>query len=470
MFSLGTFLTTTICLLSHLPTSFAFGVQNYPNLFFAASTVVSNQWFSSVDSRWAREMSEYWAQTLIQYGPWSVTNKSYTAKSGDKKDYLSWAVYHWPDCSNVQNTTELTEEEVWDECDYVVRDGKVNPDIELVKDKQALQNMSNSVYLSAMAYLHTNDSQYTTHINHALHTFFINNDTRMNPNLNYAQVIRGPGDQMGRHTGVLDLACMAKIVSGVQVMRSIKPAEWQQETETGIMQWASEQLNWLYTSEQGLGELNATNNHGTFAVNQVCALNVLLNQNDACVTALEDFYNGIYLDQIASNGDQPLESARTRPYHYRAFNLMALVTNAQFGDFVGLSPSAWERRSAANTTIVDALHFAMLQNYTASNELTQSRALNPVVAAISAKYGDPDNKYANFLKSSDPYFPGQPWFALNEGLSDAGIKQGLLETTYGPVPSQPTLGAGSPDDPNHQRKRNWKSRGTGWPTVAPKAP
>lgn len=80
----------------------------------------------------------------------------------------------------------------------------------------------------------------------------------MNPNLNYAQVIRGPGDQMGRHTGVLDLACMAKIVSGVQVMRSIKPAEWQQETENGIMQWASEQLNWLYTSEQGLGELNAT--------------------------------------------------------------------------------------------------------------------------------------------------------------------------------------------------------------------
>lgn len=205
-------------------------------------------------------------------------------------------------------------------------------------------------------------------------------------------------------------------------------------------------------------------------MNQVCALNVLLNQNDACVTALEDFYNGIYMDQITANGDQPLESARTRPYHYRAFNLMALVTNAQFGDFVGLSPSAWERRSAANTTLIDALHYAMLQNYTASNELTQGRALNPVVAAVSAKYGDPDNKYANFLKSADPYFPGQPWFALNEGLSDAGIKQGLLETTYGPVPPQPTLRAGSPDDRGYQRKRDWKPRGTGWPTAAPKAP
>lgn len=155
-------------------------------------------------------------------------------------------------------------------------------------------------------HLHTGDSRYTTHINHALHTFFINNETRMNPNLNYAQAIRGPGDQMGAHTGVLDLACMAKIVSGVQVMRSIKPAEWQQETETGMMQWASEQLDWLYTSKQGLAELSSIkwailfayditctdqsfSNHGTFAVNQVCALNVLLNQNDACATALEKF-------------------------------------------------------------------------------------------------------------------------------------------------------------------------------------
>lgn len=59
-----------ICLLSHIPTAFAFGLQNYPNLFFDASTIVNNEWFNGIDSRWAKEMSEYWAQTLIQYGPW----------------------------------------------------------------------------------------------------------------------------------------------------------------------------------------------------------------------------------------------------------------------------------------------------------------------------------------------------------------------------------------------------------------
>jgi hypothetical protein len=33
--------------------------------------------------------------------------------------------------------------------------------------------------------------------------WFLNNATSMNPNLNYAQVNRGPGKQIGGHTGVL---------------------------------------------------------------------------------------------------------------------------------------------------------------------------------------------------------------------------------------------------------------------------
>ncbi|WVQ82340.1 hypothetical protein IAT38_004468 [Cryptococcus sp. DSM 104549] len=457
-------------LLPLVPTARAFGVQNYPNMFFDPTRVVDNSWFGGTDSRWAREMSQYWAETLMKSGPWSVTNKTVTAKSGDPKDYLSWAVYHWPDCSNVGNTTELTDEEIWDQCEYVTRDGELNPDTSYIQNNEALQNMSNSVYLSAMAYVHTSDSQFSQHINDALYTFFVNNDTAMNPNLEYSQVIRGPGDQLGRHTGVLDLACMAKVVSGVEVMKKLAPAEWSQETEDGVTAWATSQLDWLTTSDFGLEEKNSTNNHGTFYYNQLCSLQILLGQNDACATALEEFYSGIYLNQIVENGDQPLESARTRPYHYRAYNLMALITNARISDYVGLSPSGWDRRTSANTSIVDALAFAMGTSPADTNEVNQEKQLNPVVAAVAAKFGDPNGTYAEYLKESDPYFPGQPWFALNAGLSDAGIKQGLLETTYGAVPAQPTS---SPEEPldvyDRKRKREeWRPRGAGFPTAAPK--
>lgn len=42
--------------------------------------------------------------------------------------------------------------------------------------------------------------------------------------------------------------------------------------------------------------------------------------------------------------------------------------------------------------------------------------LNPLVAAVASKFGDPDGKYLAFLNSTDPMFRGQPYFALAGGL------------------------------------------------------
>ncbi len=36
-----------------------------------------------------------------------------------------------------------------------------------------------------------------------IQTWFLDSDTAMNPNLNYAQMQRGPDGQIGTHTGVL---------------------------------------------------------------------------------------------------------------------------------------------------------------------------------------------------------------------------------------------------------------------------
>lgn len=43
----------------------------------------------------------------------AVLNKTYLAPSNDTHDYLSWAAYYWPDCSNVGNTTALTPQQEW---------------------------------------------------------------------------------------------------------------------------------------------------------------------------------------------------------------------------------------------------------------------------------------------------------------------------------------------------------------------
>ncbi|ODO06432.1 hypothetical protein L198_01664 [Cryptococcus wingfieldii CBS 7118] len=407
-------------------------------------------------------MCENWSKELWASAPWSVINKTVTPPSGDLRDYMSFAVYYWPDCSEAGNTTELADEEMWNTCKYVRRDGIFNPDIYLIQNPQALINVSNYVFLTALAYASTGNPEYSANLDHALHTFFVNEKTKMNPNLNYAQIVRGPGYSEGKHTGVLDMTVIAKIISGVNVMKALKPAEWRQETEDGFLTWVTQQITWMETSELALQELASPNNHATFAYNQLSALYAFVGNNDMAKQALEKFYNGVYLDQIWPNGDQYYESMRTRPYHYRAYNLLALITNAEIGDFVGLEPSGWERKTNSGTGLREALEFAMQQDPEATKEDNQRKQLAPSIAAAIRKFGDPDGKYADFLYTIDPYYINQPWYALNAGISDSGIKWGILETTYGPIPAQPTLPVLS-KTASHAAgaKRTWAPRGSG---------
>lgn len=47
--------------------------------------------------------------------------------------------------------------------------------------------------------------------------------------------------------------------------------------------------------------------------------------------------------------------------------------------------------------------------------------LYPSVAAIASVYGDPDGKYAEFLKGVDLAYPAEPYFFWDQPLSDLGL-------------------------------------------------
>lgn len=179
-------------------------------------------------------------------------------------------------------------------------------------------------------------------------------------------------------------------------------------------------------------------NHGTFAFAQIASLYGFVGDLDRAKEALNEFYNGIYQNQISATGDQYYESLRARPYHYRAFNLMALIINARVGDWVGLDSPGWDRKTTAGTGMVDALNFAMSKDPLATDEEDQVEQLALPVASIINHFGDPDGRYTAFLYSIDPYYINQPWFSLSEGVGSSNIKWGVLEMTYGAVPAQPT--------------------------------
>jgi len=48
------------------------------------------------------------------------------------------------------------------------------------------------------------------------------------------------------------------------------------------------------------------------------------------------------MDQLAGSGEQPFEAVRTRPFHYRCFNIEALIVSVS--DLTRLIVLSWDTR------------------------------------------------------------------------------------------------------------------------------
>lgn len=409
---------------------------SYPNYFFVPDDVLGSSWVAN--AKWAQANTIQDAESVAAQGPWSVTTKPILPPTNSSHDYLSLRPYFWPDCSSVGNTTALTDQQIYTMCPYVRRDGEFNPDARMVNDTGAFQAMSDSIFYNALAWSYTKDSKYSTNIANEIYTWFLDPDRLMTPNLNYAQLLRGPGVQNGSHTGVLDLKGMAKLTSGILTLRKGQAAEWTQTLDDGLNAWVKEYIVWLTTNSMALEEKAAPNNHGSYYFNQLASLQVLVGDTAGAKATIEEFFTGIYQNQIAANGDQPLETDRTRPYHYRAYNLMAMVINAKIGSFVGIT-DAWNRTSKSGAGIKQACDYAMTISPTGEEDYTLE--LFPPLAAVASVYGDPDGKYAAWLKSKDATYPSNAWYMLSPGLSDSGLTMPSPTTSTGSPAS--TGGAGS---------------------------
>ncbi|KAI0827307.1 chondroitin AC/alginate lyase [Trametes gibbosa] len=403
-------------------------LTSYANDFVDPSLVLARN-FSNVTIE-AQATIYQWAQDLAREGPWTVTNKSVTPPSGDKHDYMSWAPYSWPDCSSVGNTTELAPEEVWTKCPYVTRDGQFNPDGRLVNDVGAFGDLADAVLYNALAWGIQGRGTYAANVANFIKAWFLDPETAMKPNLDYAQMKRGPDGQVGQHTGVLDLKCMTKLVSGVLILREGKAAEWTSDIDAALTNWTNSYIGWLTNAQIALEEEAADNNHGTFYYNQLAALQILVGDKDGAKKTLEKYFTTQYTWQIAANGDQvrtpPLETARTRPYHYRAYNLAAMITNAKLGAYVGYD--VWNLTTSNGTTIKSALDYAI----TLSAGKEAAAELWPNVVAVGAVYGDAQGAYAKYmLANAGRTYPEDAQFLWNQPFSDSGLVKAATTSTVG---------------------------------------
>ena len=74
---------------------------------------------------------------------------------------------------------------------YIGRDGMINPEIYTIPDQKNMDEMIYTVHTLAAAYFLTDDPKYSSKAAELLQVWFLNNDTRINPHLKYAEIVRG---------------------------------------------------------------------------------------------------------------------------------------------------------------------------------------------------------------------------------------------------------------------------------------
>ena len=270
--------------------------------------------------------------------PFSIVEKSVVPPSGDKHDYLSLAPYAWPDPRNKSSGLP-----------YVIRDGEINPERDSVADHRSLARICNLAETLGLAYFFSEDETYASHAALLLRTFFLAPATRMNPNLKFAQGIRGK--EPGRPSGIIDAVGIVHLIDAVGLLAPSK--SWTKSDRQAMDAWFRDYLTWLRESDLGRKEGRAGNNHGTWYDVQVVSLALATGQTELASETLNFAHKRRIGRQIDPDGQQPEELRRTRPWHYAVFNLQAMVLLANLGERVGVD--LWRYQTPDGRSIRNAI-------------------------------------------------------------------------------------------------------------------
>jgi hypothetical protein len=243
-----------------------------------------------------------------------VTVTKFHAKlsEGGPTDFYSNGDYWWP---NPNTTNGLP---------YVQRDGQTNPE-NFIAHRQAVRQLSDAVAALGAAYKITGDDRYAKKSAELLKVFFLDQKTRMNPNLQYAQAI--PGVSSGRGTGIIDTLHLVEIPKAVEAME--KSPAFPPEVLSGLKKWFADYIAWMTTSKNGHDEANAGNNHAVAFWLQVAVFAEFTGDEKNLAECRRRFTEVFVPKQMTNDGSFPAELRRTKPYGYSIFQLDNMVTLCQ---------------------------------------------------------------------------------------------------------------------------------------------
>ena len=259
------------------------------------------------------------AGKALKFGPVSVMEKKNEPPSGDKHDYMSLAPYYWPDPAKPNGLP------------YIRKDGQTNPETKDYKDKEYLPALCDHVHTLALAYYFSGDKLYAEHAAKLLRVWFLDTATRMNPNINFGQAIKGVNT--GRGAGIIDTRHFIKVVDAIGLLQDSK--YWTAADQKDMQKWFADFLDWMQTSKNGTDEMNTTNNHGAWYDAERLAL-ALFTGNKELAKKIVLNAAGRLDKQMDNEGKFPKEMERTISLHYTVFAMEAFFTIAQMAEKTGI--------------------------------------------------------------------------------------------------------------------------------------
>jgi hypothetical protein len=279
------------------------------------------------------------ADAALKAGPWSVTTHRPKDVSAGPNDYYSEGPYWWSDPANPGGP-------------YIRKDGQRNPE-RFTGNRNDLGNMCTAVLALGMGGYLLGDRPCGEQAARVLTNWFLDPATRMNPNLEYGQAVRGVNT--GRGTGIIDTVSMIHAAQGILLLEAAGMLDG--KLGDGLRRWFGDYLTWMTTSKKGLDEKKSGNNHATWWTAQAAAYATLTGNEAAKQMAWAHYRDYLVPTEILADGSCPREEARTNSLGYSTMNLDAFATLCRIAQTNGVD--LWRYKTAKGIGVETAFRYLL---------------------------------------------------------------------------------------------------------------
>jgi len=294
------------------------------------------------------------ADKAMMAGPFSVMQKNKIPPSGDKHDYMSVPPYAGSG------------------------DGLTNPEWWLDYDRVPLEKLTQSVETLALMYFFTEKQTYASRAALLLRTWFIDLETKMNPDLEFAQ--------KSTRIGVIDTRFLSRIIDCIGILQNSQA--WTENDQAGMVEWCSQ---YLINVQNRVDKDHKESGHNIASWYHVqMASLALYTENNKLSHSLLERTKARIDTALNSTGGFRRELNRTRSLSYSCFHIYAMFNLATMGEQMGMD--IWNYRTEDGRGLGLALEY--ITKYSGPDNIKQWPHKE-----IEGTKGDWWNPYSDMLPS-----------------------------------------------------------------------